>query len=465
MSSSLDESAIIRACKALLLLSPLLFLTVILMLPSSEIHYYPLSQKLVVGGGGDDHSGPTDLSHLVFGVLGSEKAWHHRKAYVESWWRPNATVGLLLLDKEPTGDLLPWSPFSPPYRVSDDVNRIMRETKHRNKRVARMVHGIMEVVRDAPQPQQEVRWVVMADEDTVLLVDNLVALLAGLDHRKLYYLGGHSEFILSNYWFSFQQAFGGGGIVLSYPLARALSHGIMGCLKRYQNLNSADKTCSYCIADLGVSLSPQHGFHQIDMRGDISGFLSHHPNTPLISLHHFDYVNPIFPSMDRAQSVGHLMNAANLDQTRILQQIICFHRQSNWSFSISWGYSANIYEKIMPRSYLQNPIQSFKPWLKSPGPPHWIFDVRRLRAAAASDPCLVPHAFFLESTEKVAVTHAHYEILGTYRRSWRRGLPACSAAGISSSADRISKILVYSPATEPKQRQHPKDNESLGMDF
>ncbi|KAL0370343.1 UNVERIFIED_CONTAM: hypothetical protein Sangu_0352400 [Sesamum angustifolium] len=42
---------------------------------------------------------PTLLSHLAFGIIGSEDAWHHRRSYIESWWRPNATHGLLFLDQ------------------------------------------------------------------------------------------------------------------------------------------------------------------------------------------------------------------------------------------------------------------------------------------------------------------------------------------------------------------------------
>ncbi|XP_019188322.1 PREDICTED: uncharacterized protein LOC109182627 [Ipomoea nil] len=131
----------------------------------------------------------------------------------------------------------------------------------------------------------------------------------------------------------------------------------------------------------------------------------------------------------------------------MLQQLICFHRPRNWSFSVAWGYSAAIYEKIMPRSYLQNPIETFQTWDPISWPPSWIFDVRK-RAATDDEPCLVPHAFFLESVEEG--TARGDEIVTTYRRAWRRGLPACFAGGDSDqSADRISKIVVYSPVTKP----------------
>lgn len=85
---------------------------------------------------------PTNLSHVVFGLLGSEKAWSHRKAYIGSWWRPGATRGTLFLDKAPSGE---WSPSLPPYRVSDDLSGLLNKS---NIRPQRMVHGIMEIVRE-----------------------------------------------------------------------------------------------------------------------------------------------------------------------------------------------------------------------------------------------------------------------------------------------------------------------------
>nr|GME04323.1 uncharacterized protein LOC109152267 [Ipomoea batatas] len=448
MPSSHGKSAVIGGYKGLLLCFPILvFLTLVLLLqigiwtsPSSSSS----SLRLMFSSSSSSslNESPTNLSHLVFGLLGSEKAWHHRKAYIESWWRPNATVGFLLLDKSPREELLPWPASSPPYRVSDNVSRVVEETNHVNPRVAWMVHGIMETVRDAPQRVTgTLRWVVMGDDDTIFLVDNLVDVLAQYDHTKYYYLGGHSEFIPANYYFSFKQAFGGAGIVLSFPLALAMADGIMDCLKRYSHLNSADKTTSYCIADLGVHLSPHQGFHQIDMHGDISGFLSYLPNSPLISLHHLDEVTPIFPSMNRPESARHFMAAANSDQPRMLQQLVCFHRPRNWSFSVAWGCSADIYEDILPRSYLNNPIETFQTWGPTPWPPHWIFDVRKY---TTTDPCLVPHTFFLESVEEEGD-----EIVTTYRRAWQRGLPACFAGDGDQSADRISKIVVYSPVTKP----------------
>ncbi|XP_011080435.1 uncharacterized protein LOC105163691 [Sesamum indicum] len=393
----------------------------------------------------------TNLSHLVFGLVGSEQAWHHRKAYIESWWRPNGTRGYLFLDKAPSPGLLPWPETSPPYRVSDDLKELLNKSEIRAQR---MVHGIMEVLREVDY--ENFRWLVMGDDDSIFFVDNMVDVLATYDHTKYYYLGGNSEFILSNYLFSFNQAFGGGGIILSYPLAKALARDMENCLRRYVFLNSADNTTRACIADIGANLSPQKGNHQIDFRGDISGLLLSHPLSPLLSLHHFDMVEPIFPGTDRFESTRLLMKAAAADQSRMLQQTICHHRQSNWSFSISWGYSAQIFERIMPRSYLQMPVETFKPWVRTPRPPNYLFNTRK----PSRDPCEAPHAFFFESVEKKTESD---EILTSYSRAWPRDLPACSSSG-NHSADYIQRIQVFSPANKRTQVDRCECCEIVGVD-
>ncbi|VFQ88411.1 unnamed protein product [Cuscuta campestris] len=182
----------------------------------------------------------------------------------------------------------------------------------------------------------------------------------------------------------------------------------------------------------------------MDMRGDASGFLSSHPNSPLISLHHLDMVEPLFPLMDRFQSAAHLMTAAGLDQTRILQQTICHHRPTNWTFSISWGYTSHIYERILPRSYLQNPIATFKEWAHAnPRPPHWMFDVR----PPVNHPCETPHVFFLESAKE---TPDGQEIVTIYKRQWRRRLPPCLFSG-NHSADYVFRVRVYTPTSKRTQ--------------
>ncbi|KAI3823475.1 hypothetical protein L1987_04913 [Smallanthus sonchifolius] len=241
-------------------------------------------------------------------------------------------------------------------------------------------------------------------------------------------------------------AFGGAGFALSYPLAEALVANLDRCLETYPFYFVSDQILSACIADLGVPLTSEKGFHQIDLVHDISGFLSAHPQAPLISLHHLDIATPIFPTMDRHKSVRHLMTAAKIDQSRLLQQTACYHKQKNWAFSIAWGYSAYIYETLIPRSILRRPFETFTPWSLKRRPPDYMFNTRLV----TNNSCETPHIFFFRSVTRHSNNNNNSntnidEIVMTYVRYKPRQLPPCSS---NHSADYISKIRVYSPATK-----------------
>ncbi|MCD9642878.1 hypothetical protein HAX54_029920 [Datura stramonium] len=265
--SLFDKYLVAGLCKVVLFSGVLLYLASIFLfkdpncsssydlLESSNYHNSPISHLI-----SSIDTNPTNLSHLVFGLLGSEKAWHYRKNYIESWWRPKVTRGYLFLDVAPSKNLLPWSKNSPPYRVSTNITKLVQETQHVAPIMARMVHGIMEVFQEE---HEGVRWVVMGDDDSVFFLENIVDVLAKYDHNKYYYFGAQSEYILSNFWFSFNQGFGGAGFILSYPLAKALAEDMESCLRRYPFLKSADLITMTCIMDLGVSFSPLKGLHQV----------------------------------------------------------------------------------------------------------------------------------------------------------------------------------------------------------
>ncbi|KAK6272659.1 hypothetical protein POUND7_009742 [Theobroma cacao] len=382
---------------------------------------------------------PTNISHIRFVLVGCLRTWKYRKPYIEAWWRPNETMGNIFLDSPPTKEFLPWSSASPPYQVNEDITKLKIYSKLVNPVEVRIYRSILDTFRLGDN--KNVRWYVMADDDTLFFVDNLVEVLAKYDHTKYYYIGTNSESVKSNYDFSFDMGYGGAGYALSYSLVEALVPVMDNCIERYPHLYVSDHLSSSCSADLGVGLTIEKGIHQIDLVGDISGLLSSHPQSPLITLHHFDSVNPIFPSKNRSNAINHLMEAAKIDQSRLLQQTICYHRPTNWSFSISWGYSAHIYENIIPRSVLRKPLETFAPWKKG-RPPFYMFNTR----PPSNDPCEAPHVFFMDSIKKME----NNLVLTTYNRTWPRNLQPCSSSG-NHSAGSITKIQVFLQATTRKE--------------
>ncbi|GAB2274411.1 hypothetical protein Dimus_009177 [Dionaea muscipula] len=393
-----------------------------------------------------DHSSSTStttsINHLVIGIAGSVKIWRVRKPYIESWWRPNITRGYLFLDGEPTA-YLPWAvSTSPPYRIYEDTSPYKEVDRHGMRHAIRMFKVISQTFREEQDKGGGggggvIRWFVMADDDTVLFLDNLVEVLSRYDHRKYFYIGENSETVWSDVSNSFEMAFGGAGYALSYPLAEALTMHSDLCIQRYPFLWGSDHLLQSCLADLGVSLTHERGFHQIDLHGDISGLLSSHPQSPFLSLHHIDSVNPLFPDMNRSESLTQLMKAAKSDQSRLLQQTICYQKQSNWSFSVAWGYTVQLYESIIPPSVLHRPLQTFSPWNQ----PLYRFNTRWL----PKNPCENPHVFFFEEVEEAG----RDRIITRYGRRPVLRPPTCPSNGDNSSsgADHVWRVLVVSPTT------------------
>lgn len=180
---------------------------------------------------------------------------------------------------------------------------------------------------------------------------------------------------------------------------------------------------------------------QIDLHNDISGYLSAHPQSPVISLHHFQAFDPIFPSMEREEAVRHLMKAAEADEHRLLQQTICYYKPKNWSFSVSWGYSVQVYEQIYRPSFLQKPLQTFAPWNRL-AKPFYTIDTRLF---TKNNPCEIPHVFYFDSVVKEIGTEKLFLNSSYVRRNAPNNKPcSCSSSG-SHSAGHLTRILVISP--------------------
>lgn len=198
------------------------------------------------------------LKNIVFGVAGSSQLWRRRKEYVRLWWRPNDMRGHVWLEEqvpqEHGDDLLP------PIMVSEDISRFRYTNPIGHPSGLRISRIVTESFRLG---LSGVRWFVLCDDDTIFNVDNLVDVLNKYDSSEMIYIGCPSESHSANTYFSHSMAYGGGGIAISYPLAKALSGILDECIERYPKLYGSDDRLHACITELGVPLFWEHGFHQV----------------------------------------------------------------------------------------------------------------------------------------------------------------------------------------------------------
>lgn len=328
---------------------------------------------------GNDHQlavseiNETRVEDLFFGICASARMWPERRRYSEIWWQPVRTRGYVWFDSLPSAE----AGAGPPHKVSPSAS---------DKAAVRLARVLVESVRVAPPG---VRWYVVGDDDTVFFVDNLAAALGQYDYRSMYYIGGVSESVEQDVMHSYNVAFGGGGFAVSRPLAEALVPIFAGCLRRYDSFYGSDERVAACVAELGVPLTRHQGFHQLDIQGDAYGLLAAHPIAPLVSLHHLDYLPPIFPAAaTKLDAVRALFEASRADSGRTLQQAIGYGR--GWSVSVSWGYTVQIYPFAIPPHELETAVQTFQTWRSRRGEP-FTFKTR----AWSSDPCRRPVIYFL----------------------------------------------------------------------
>ncbi|XVF05616.1 hypothetical protein REPUB_Repub05bG0188000 [Reevesia pubescens] len=306
---------------------------------------------------GNYHRYDTDLKHIAFGISASSNLREIRKEYIKAWWRPKETRGVVWVDKKVRSRR---NEGLPEIRVFQDTSRF----KYINRQGSRSALRISRVVSETLKlGMEDIRWFVMGDDDTVFIADN-VEKLAKMQDK---------------------------------------------CIHRYPALYGSDDRVQACMAELGVPLTRELGFHQYDVYGDLLGLLAAHPVTPLVSLHHLDVVEPIFPGMKRAKALSHLLEAAKEDSASLMQQSICYDSTLYWSISVSWGYVVQILRGVMSPRELEMPTRTFLNWYKRADYTAYAFNTRPVER----HPCQKPFVFYMN---KVKYDRARKQTIGVYYR-------------------------------------------------
>ncbi|XP_068643736.1 uncharacterized protein [Aristolochia californica] len=379
----------------------------------------------------------TNLSHIFFGLGGSARTWPARQHYSDLWWS-GETQGFVWLDERPN---YTWSNVGPPYRVSEDTSRFPYKSGSGTRSAVRLARILLECVRVW---ESGVRWYVLGDDDTVFFTENLVSVLGKYDHEEMYYIGGISESVEQDVMHSYGMAFGGGGFAVSHVLAKELSTLLDGCLERYGYFYGSDQRVAACLAELGVPLTRELGFHQLDIRGDAYGILAAHPVAPLVSLHHLDYLKPLVPGKTQHDSLQSIVRAASLDQGRAMQQSFGYGDSNRkWSVSVSWGYTVQIYPWVLPPHEIVKAFQTFQTWRSwQPGP--FTLNTRAWKA----DPCQQPLLYFLESAESVETDRGILLTRSIYKR--RRLEKECEGKAYKEAL-KTERVEVLAPKMGPHE--------------
>ncbi|XP_010553535.1 PREDICTED: uncharacterized protein LOC104823596 [Tarenaya hassleriana] len=402
----------------------------------------------------DPFSSPpaTELRHVVFGIAASARLWKQRKEYIKIWYKPERNCcrvkskknNTLLINEavEVAGD---DESTLPPVRISGNTSDFPYKNKQGHRSAIRISRIITETLRLG---LKNVRWFVMGDDDTVFVTDNLLRVLRKYDHEQMYYIGSLSESHLQNIYFSYGMAYGGGGFAVSYPLAVALSQMQDRCIRRYPALYGSDDRMQACMAELGVPLTKELGFHQYDVYGNLFGLLAAHPVAPLVTLHHLDVVEPIFPNMTRVNALKRLRTPMRLDSAGLMQQSICYDRRRKWTVSVSWGFAVQIFRGIFSPREMEMPSRTFLNWYRRADYTAYAFNTRPV----SRNPCQKPFVFYM--------TDARFHRTGntTVSEYGRHVAPHPDCPWKMENPGRLTSVLVYKKPDPLLWNRSPRRN-------
>ena len=171
---------------------------------------------------------------------------------------------------------------------------------------------------------------------------------------------------------------------------------------------------------------------QFDVHGNLFGLLAAHPVAPLVSMHHLDVVDPIFPNTTRVDALRRLTIPMNLDSAGLIQQSICYDKSNTWTISVSWGYVIQIIRGVISPRELEMPTRTFLNWYKRADYTAYAFNTRPV----TRHPCQKPFVYYLNSH---TYDEKRRQIVGFYSRQ-RDRYPYCRWR--SESPEKLDTIVV-----------------------
>lgn len=172
---------------------------------------------------------------------------------------------------------------------------------------------------------------------------------------------------------------------------------------------------------------------QYDVYGNLFGLLAAHPVTPLVTLHHLDVVEPIFPNVTRVEALQRLKIPMKLDSAGLIQQSICYEKNKTWTISVSWGFAIQIFRGVLSPREIEMPSRTFLNWYRRADYTAYAFNTRPV----ARNPCQRPFVFYLSRARLNSITNQTVSVYDRHRVPH----PACKWK--MASPAEVDRVVVY----------------------
>jgi hypothetical protein len=114
---------------------------------------------------------------------------------------------------------------------------------------------------------------------------------------------------------------------------------------------------------------------------------------PLVSLHHFDFLQPVFPTVrSRTQALRRLFaGPVALDPAAVAQQSVCYDAGKEWTVSVSWGFAVVVLRGVLSPREMETPMRTFLNWYRRADYTSYAFNTRPV----ARHPCHRPQVYYM----------------------------------------------------------------------
>ncbi|KAK3025058.1 hypothetical protein RJ639_044862, partial [Escallonia herrerae] len=116
------------------------------------------------------------------------------------------------------------------------------------------------------------------------------------------------------------------------------------------------------MAELGVPLTRDIGFHQFDVCGNVFGLLAAHPIAPLVSLHHLDVIDPIFPNVNQVEALQRLKVPKSSIQLASCNSPYAMISPRNGPYQSHGATRSNYLGALISARLIERPARTFLNW-------------------------------------------------------------------------------------------------------
>jgi hypothetical protein len=136
--------------------------------------------------------------------------------------------------------------------------------------------------------------------------------------------------------------------------------------------------------------------NQWDIRGNAHGILAAHPIAPFVSIHHVEFVDPIYPGLNSLESLELFTKAMKTEPMSFLQRSVCYDVRQKLTFAVSLGYVVQVYPSVLLPPELERSERTYIAFNRMSQRTEFDFDTKEIQKSMCKKPVL----FFLKDVWK-----------------------------------------------------------------